>query len=256
MNKALYFISDAHLGSGADSPQRERELVEFLDSIKDHADTLVLLGDIFDFWFTYRHVVPRGYSRIIGKLAELSDRGVKLHYCIGNHDMWVFDFFTSEMNAVMHNEPCFLDFDGRRFLIGHGDGMGNQDSNYLLLKRIFRSKVNQRLFSTIHPWIGFSIASRWSESSRKKHSRKYQHYMGDDKEGIVQYCRKRLETEPFDFCVFGHRHTPITRTITVGSRSAQYVNVGEWIDHRNYAVYRDGVLRLCDLKDATKEYCG
>lgn len=245
MRDKMYFLTDAHLGSGEDSLSRELELVAFLDSIKEECSVLVLLGDMFDFWFSYKHVVPRGSVRFLGKLAELADAGVKIHYFIGNHDMWIFNYLQEQFPVEMHSDPEILRFDGRLFYVGHGDGMGNQDANYNFLKMLFRSAFCQKLFAFVHPWVGFTIARKWSESSRKSHSVKYQKFLGDDKEAIVQHCKSLVSKRPeIEFCVFGHRHTPVTRPLLEHS---VYVNVGDWISHRNYAVYDDGKLVLHDL---------
>lgn len=236
--KKVFFLSDAHLGLGTDSLQRERDLVAFLDSIAQDADTLVLLGDMFDFWFTYKHVIPRGFSRFIGRLAQLSDEGVSIHYFIGNHDMWVFDYFQKEIGAVMHDEPEVLSLLGHRVLLGHGDGLEDNDPHYIFLKRLFRSRFNQRLFASLHPWIGFSIAGKWSLGSRRKHPVCEQNYRGDAREGIFQYALRRLQQEPFDYALFGHRHGHVVRTLQCAqpSRNALYLNVGNWIERRDYAV--------------------
>jgi UDP-2,3-diacylglucosamine hydrolase len=266
----VVFLSDAHLGSGPDSLQREKELCSFLDGIKDDCRMLFLLGDMFDFWFTYRHTVPRGHTRLLGKLAELSDRGVELHFFIGNHDMWMFDYLEKEMGAVMHDEPEVMEIDGRRFLIGHGDGLGHLDHSYDFLRRIFRSRLNQWLFALLPPSWTFPFARRWSDNNKLKHARKNTlHYLGDDREGIVLYCKQRMEKEHFDYCVFGHRHTPLVKVLSeqcsVLSNATQsggsplntehltlntiYVNTGDWMINRNYAVYSlgDHTLRLYDL---------
>ena len=243
----VVFISDAHLGSGTDSLQRERELCRFLDSIKDHCSQLFLLGDMFDFWFTYRHTVPRGHTRLLGKLAELSDSGTKLHFFIGNHDMWLFDYLEKEMGAVMHSDPEVIVIDGKHFLIGHGDGQGHLDRNYDLLRRIFRSRLNQRLFALLPPSWTFPFARRWSDSNKLKHARKDTlRYLGDHREGIVLYCRQRMQKEHIDYCLFGHRHTPLVRHLG----TALYVNTGDWLLNRNYAVYnpQDHTLKLYDLQ--------
>ena len=244
----VYFISDAHLGSGSDSLERERQLCRFLDGIKADCKTLFLLGDMFDFWFSYRHVVPRGHTRLLGKLAELADSGVELHFFIGNHDMWLFDYLEKEMGAVMHSDPEVMVLDGRRFLIGHGDGQGHLDSNYNCLRRIFRSRLCQRLFALLPSSWTFPIARRWSDRNKVKHARHdTQHYLGDDREGIVIYCRQRLAAEHLDYCVFGHRHTPLVMPL---SDTCTYVNTGDWLTRRNYAVYdlTDHTLRLYDLQ--------
>lgn len=252
----VVFVSDAHLGSGVDSLDRERELCRFLDSIKSDCRQLFLLGDMFDFWFTYRHLVPRGHTRLLGKLAELADLGVELHFFIGNHDMWLFDYLEQEMGAVMHNDPEVIVIDGRRFLIGHGDGQGHLDKNYNTLRRIFRSRLNQRLFAFLPSAWTFPIARRWSDSNKVKHARQDTlRYLGDDREGIAIYCKERLRHEPLDYCVFGHRHTPLVRELKVESathnpRSTVYVNTGDWLFNRNYAVYslNDHTLKLYDLQ--------
>ena len=211
-----------------------------------------MLGDIFDFWFTYKHAIPRGYVRLLGKMAQMADNGVEFHFFIGNHDMWLFDYLEKEIGVIMHKEPEIMEIDGKLFLLGHGDGMGNQDKSYNLLKRVFRGPLNQWLFAGIHPNIGFPVAHLWSSSSRKKHSAKHNCYLGDDHEGIYIYCKKRQEQrlqqglKPFDYFLFGHRHTPVTRPIG----DATYINVGNWIENRDYAVF-DG--EKCELTSAN---CG
>ena len=246
----VVFVSDAHLGSGSDSLQRERELCRFLDSIKSDCCMLFLLGDIFDFWFSYRHLVPRGHTRLLGTLAALADSGVVIHFFIGNHDMWLFDYLEQECGAIMHADPEVMTIDGRRFLIGHGDGQGHLDKNYSTLRRIFRSRFNQRLFAFLPSSWTFPIARRWSDSNKAKHARQDTlRYLGDDREGIAIYCKERLLQEPLDYCVFGHRHTPLVRELKVESRSTLYVNTGDWLLNRNYAVYSlvDHTLHLYDL---------
>lgn len=244
----LYFVTDAHLGAGTDTMDRERELCALLDRIKEDAAKVVFLGDMFDFWFTYKYVVPKGFIRLLGRMAEMADAGIELHFFVGNHDMWMFDYLNDEMDIIMHNDPCVLEYDGKRFLVGHGDGLGHLDKRYDCLRRIFRSRLNQRLFSILPEWMTFGLATGWSRSSRKSHIRKDPNifeYQGDDREGIVIYCRKRMEKEHFDYCVFGHRHTPLIKEITAdnGTKST-YVNVGDWLMNRNYAVYSEGTMTL------------
>lgn len=244
MREKVFFLTDAHLGQGADSVKREQELVTFLDSIAAEMHTLVLLGDIFDFWFTYKYVVPKGHTRILGKLAELSDNGVKIHYFIGNHDMWIFNYFQQEIGAIMHDGPEVMSLNDHRLLIGHGDGLENNDPHYTFLKHMFRSHFNQQLFAFFHPWIGFSIATKWSGNSRKRHPLAEQDYRGDEKEGIYQYAKSILQHEPYDYAIFGHRHGQIERPIHTDnpSRDAIYINVGNWIERRDYAVLdKDGL---------------
>lgn len=244
----LYFVTDAHLGAGSDSPQRECELCAFLDHIKSDADKVFFLGDIFDFWFTYQHVVPRGHVRLLGKMAELADSGIELHFFAGNHDMWMFDYMQQEIGCIMHDEPEVFEYDGRRFLLGHGDGLGHLDRKYDFIRWVFRNRVNQRLFALVNPGITFGIARGWSRHSRKGHIKKNPtifEYQGDDREGIVLYIKQRMAEETFDFCLFGHRHTPLVRPLQLSDQQrTTYVNVGDWLMHRNYAVYSEGMLEL------------
>ena len=252
-----YFITDAHLGSGDDTLRRERDLVAWLRSIEADARRVVMLGDIFDFWFTYRHAVPRGCVRLLGQMADMADRGVEFHFFIGNHDMWLFDYLEKEIGVVMHDEPEVMELDGKLFLLGHGDGMGNQDRSYNFIKWVFRNRFNQWLFAGVHPNIGFPLAHRWSGNSRRRHSLVDNGYLGDDREGIFQFClstqqrRVAAGQRPIDFFLFGHRHTPVVRTVEVRSDEdsaivAQYINVGNWIENRNFAVF-DGSSTV--LKD-------
>ena len=259
MRDRVYFVSDAHLGSGEDSLDRERQLCALLEEIKPNCKTLMLLGDIFDFWFTYRHLVPRGHTRLLGKLAELADSGVEIHFFLGNHDMWVFDYLTKEFGAIVHDEPVAMELYGKKFLIGHGDGLGHTDRWFDFVRVFFRSRFCQWLFKLLPSSFTFGIAHRWSDSNKRKHARKDMlHYLGDDREGIVIYLKERLKKEHFDYCVFGHRHTPLVMKVTVSSDnsdtqllsySATYVNTGDWFHNRNYAVLTpDGNLQLCDYQ--------
>ena len=247
MRDKVYFISDAHLGSGSDSREREVELCGLLDDIKDDCKTLMLLGDMFDFWFSYKYLVPRGHVRLLGKLAEMSDRGVEIHFFLGNHDMWVFDYLTEEFGAIVHADPIEMEIYGKRFLIGHGDGLGHTDHWFDFAKLFFRSPLCHKLFKMLPSAFTFGIAHRWSEGNKRKHAKKDMlHYLGDDREGIVIYCKERLRKEHFDYCVFGHRHTPLTRDLGDG---CTYLNVGDWLHNRNYALFGgDGVLELRDYK--------
>ena len=257
MRDKVYFVSDAHLGSGADTLERERQLCQWLDSIKEDCKTLMLLGDIFDFWFSYKYLVPRGHTRILGKLAELADSGIEIHFFIGNHDMWVFDYLTQEFGAIVHDEPVVMELCGKRFLIGHGDGLGHTDRWFDFVRVFFRSRFCQRIFKMLPSSFTFSIAHRWSDSNKRKHAKKDMlRYLGDDREGIVIYLKERLKKEHFDYCVFGHRHTPLIMRVTELSddldsqslsNSATYVNTGDWLHNRNYAVLTpDGEMQLSD----------
>lgn len=241
--RPVLFLSDAHLGSGADSLERERQLCALLGEAAGRCQAVFLLGDIFDFWFTYRHVVPRGHVRLLGRLAELSDSGVGIHFFIGNHDMWVFDYLQGEVGAATYSEPELFLIGGRRFLVGHGDGLGHLDKGFDFMRGVFRSRFNQRLFAALPSSLTFPIARRWSDNNKLRHERQDSlHYLGDDREGIVVYCRQRLEAEPIDYCVFGHRHTPLVMPLGEG---CTYVNTGDWLIGRNYAEYSPTDHTLC-----------
>ncbi|MCR4660029.1 MAG: UDP-2,3-diacylglucosamine diphosphatase [Bacteroidales bacterium] len=254
MRDCLYFITDAHLGSGTDSMERERELCHLLDTIEPRCHTLVLLGDMFDFWFTYRFVVPRGHVRLLGKLAELVDKGVQLHFFTGNHDMWLFDYLEREVGAIMHDEPVVMEFGGKRLLVGHGDGLGNTDPAFNCLRGVFHNKLCQRLFAILPSSLTFGIAHRWSDSNKLKHAKQDTlHFMGEEHEEIVMYCRKRMAKEHFDYCVFGHRHTPLKHRL---GPDTVYVNVGDWLINRNYAVcLPTGEIQLYNGQQTVEEWC-
>lgn len=253
----VLFISDSHLGSGSDSLQRERQLCTLLDrfySSNPSSTALFLLGDIFDFWFSYRHLVPRGHVRLLGKLAALADAGVEIHFFSGNHDMWVFDYLTRECGVIMHDQPQTFTIAGRRFLIGHGDGLGNLDRGFNFIRFFFRSPFCHRLFKMLPSSLTFAIAHRWSDSNKRKHRRQDTlRYLGDDREGIVLFCRQRLQKEHLDYCVFGHRHTPLTRPIPspLGPQPSLYVNTGDWLINRNYTTFspENGIQIHDFLKD-------
>ncbi|MBR1799248.1 MAG: UDP-2,3-diacylglucosamine diphosphatase [Bacteroidales bacterium] len=238
MKQNLVFISDAHLGSGTDTLQRERQLCQLLNQIEPTCRTLVLLGDMFDFWFTYRHVVPKGHTRLIGTLANMADKGTEIHFFIGNHDMWLFDYLHQECGIIMHSEPERFTFGEKTFLVGHGDGLGHLDRAYDFVSHFFRSRTCQRLFSMLPPALTIPFARRWSNNNKRKHLQQdCDRYLGDDREGIVIYCKQQIEKCSVDYCVFGHRHTPLTMPI---SNTCTYVNTGDWLTHRTYAVFIPG----------------
>lgn len=238
----LFFASDLHLGvpNKEKSLEREKLFVQWLDEIKHEATALYLLGDVFDFWFEYRTVVPKGYVRILGKLAELSDSGLPIHFFTGNHDMWVFDYLEKELNLSIYRHPIQFELDGKTFFIGHGDGLGPNDVGYKFLKKIFSNKLCQWLFARIHPNLGISIAQYWSRKSRIANGDKDETFHGD-KEWLTQYCKEQLKTSKIDFFIFGHRHLPLV--IDLGNQST-YINLGEWVNYKSYAVFDGEKLEL------------
>jgi UDP-2,3-diacylglucosamine hydrolase len=238
----LYFASDFHLGTGDYQTRRDREtrLVRWLALIKDDAAELFLMGDVFDFWFEYKTVVPKGYIRFLGKLAELSDAGIKLYLFKGNHDMWMFDYFVKELNATIITDELVIERAGRKFYLHHGDGLGPGDNFYKILKKIFRSKFCQWLFARIHPNLGVGLANYWSWNSRLSNEKKENHKPGEQ-EWLVTYCKELLKTHFYDYLVFGHRHLPLDIRLNEKSR---YINLGEWIVANSYAVFDGSDISL------------
>ena len=241
--KKIYFISDFHLGvpNDADSRKREDKIVSWLNSISHDVQILYLMGDVFDYWFEYKEVVPRGYVRLLGKLAELSDAGVEMHYFTGNHDMWVFDYLPKEIGLQIHRAPIQREYNGKKFFLGHGDGLGPGDFGYKFIKRVFANKLSQWLFARIHPNTGIGLMKFFSRKSRIATGTSDDVYLGDDKEWLMIFSREVLQKEHFDYFIFGHRHLPLDKQLNDQSR---YINLGEWINHFTYAVFDGQELQL------------
>lgn len=235
-NKRIFFLSDFHLGvpDHAASVAREKRIVRFLERAAPEAAEIHILGDLFDMWFEYRKVVPRGSVRLLGQLAKLTDDGIPVHVYIGNHDMWIFDYLPQETGVVIHRRPIAREWNGKRFLIGHGDGLGPGDHGYKFIKRVFRSPVSQWLFARLHPNFGLGFADFWSGRSRRKSYANDRRFLGADKEWLAQYCRDVLKRERYDYFIFGHRHLPMDLEVGPGSR---YINLGDWITWYTYAVF-------------------
>lgn len=242
MRDKIYFASDFHLGSypRTQSDLREREIVKWLDHIKHDASELYLVGDIFDFWFEYSTVVPKGYIRFLGKLAELSDLGIKITLFKGNHDMWMFDYLKKEIGVHIIDNELVLNLDGKTCYIHHGDGLGPGDKKYKILKKIFRSSFCQWLFARLHPNLGIGIAQKWSKHSRISNHNE-EKFLGEDKEWLIQYAKEILKDKHYDYFVFGHRHFPYE--IELGADS-KIINLGEWINYHTYAVWDGEKLQM------------
>ncbi|MFN8242598.1 MAG: UDP-2,3-diacylglucosamine diphosphatase [Ferruginibacter sp.] len=247
-NKQVYFLSDFHLGAphAAGSLVREKKVIRFLDSIKDKAGAIFIVGDLFDFWYEYKKVVPKGYTRILGKLAELTDNGIPVYFFVGNHDMWMKDYFQTELNIPVYFEPAAFEFGGKKFLVGHGDGLGPGDHGYKFIKKVFRNPVCQWLFGILPPYIGMGIAHYFSRKSRAQTGQTDEKFLGEENEWLISYCKEVLQKEHYDFLVFGHRHLPIDFTFSGGSR---YINLGDWIRYFSYAVFDGRELSLTYYKD-------
>lgn len=239
----LYFASDFHLGvpDRETSLLREKRIISWLDEIKHDAKEIYLVGDIFDFWFEYKSVIPKGFVRLQGKIAELVDEGIPVHFFTGNHDMWMFGYFEEELGVKLHRAPITIEHDGKTFLIGHGDGLGPGDNGYKFLKKVFSNRFFQWCFARIHPNLGIGIANYSSRKSRAKTGDSDEVFLGEEGEWLIQYSKEVLEEKQVDYFIFGHRHLPLSIDLTAESK---YINLGEWINYNTYAVYEDGNLKL------------
>ncbi len=239
--KRLYFASDFHLGipNKEDSLERERCIIRWLDEVSSDAAAIILVGDIFDFWFEYPNVIPKGFIRFQGKLAQLRDEGIPVIFFTGNHDMWMFDYFPKELGISVHREPLVFEVGEEKLFVGHGDGLGPGDHIYKLIKLFFASKVCQWMFKWLHPNVGMRIAQIWSSRSRLASDRKEVKSYGE-KEWLYQYILQVEKENQHDYYIFGHRHLPAD----VKGSNFQYVNLGEWVHHRTYAVYDGSMLDL------------
>ncbi|HNW97239.1 MAG TPA: UDP-2,3-diacylglucosamine diphosphatase [Bacteroidales bacterium] len=233
----IYFASDCHLGvpDYNSSLEREKRFVKWLDSIKNDAKELYLLGDIFDFWFEYKTVIPKGYTRLLGKLAELSDAGIKIHYFTGNHDMWMFGYLQKELNVQLYRKPIILEIEGKKLYIAHGDGLGPGDHKYKFIKKVFANKFCQWLFARFHPNFGIGLANYFSKKSRIANGITDEIFLGENDERLIQFIKQTEKENHYDFYIFGHRHLPID--ILIGN--SRYINLGEWVKNNSYAVWEN-----------------
>lgn len=242
-HKKIFFASDFHLGAPNydDSLVREKKIIRWLDSIKDEAAEIYLLGDVFDFWFEYKRAIPKGFVRIQGKIAELTDSGIKVHWFIGNHDMWIFDYIPKELGVELHTTEIEREYFGKKFFIGHGDGLGPGDRSYKFIKGVFRSKISQWLFARFHPNFGIGLANFMSRKSRAATGTSDATFYGEEKEMLIQFCKTKLAEKHRDYFVFGHRHLPIEFDLP---NSSKYVNLGDWISYFTYGVFDGNTFEL------------
>ena len=247
--KKIYFASDFHLGipNNEESRKRELKIISWLDSIKHDAKEIYLVGDIFDFWFEYKYTIPKGCIRFLGKIGELVDNGVIVHFFTGNHDMWMNGYFEEEMNIKVFDSPQKFIMNNKSFLIGHGDGLGPGDKGFKRMKKVFTNPISKFLFKWIHPDIGVRFAQYLSTKNKLISGSEDIKFKGDENEWLFQYCKKVLNRENFNFFVFGHRHLPLQ--ININDQS-QYINLGDWISYFSYAIF-DG--DKVDLKYFKKE---
>lgn len=239
--KKIYFVSDAHLGLPPREKSLKREilLVQWLDEIKKDAHRIYLLGDIFDYWFEYRKVVPRGFVRFLGKVAEITDSGIPVYFFTGNHDVWVFDYLPEEIGVTVHHKPVIITFNEKKFYLAHGDGLGPGEFSYKVLKSIFRSRVLQWLYARIHPNSSTGFAHRWSRHSRFSKG-VYLEWLGEEKEQLVQHSRNILEKEPIDYFIYGHRHVPRVHPLN----NSRIIYIGDWFINFTYGVFDGQEMKL------------
>ncbi len=234
--KKIYFLSDFHLGAPdhKTSLVREKKIVKFLDEIKADASHIFILGDLFDFWYEYKKVVPKGFVRILGKLAEITDSGIIIKFFVGNHDMWMNGYFEQELGIEVFHEPKEFEFNNKKFFIGHGDGLGPGDHRYKFIKKVFRNKFSKWLFGILHPQSGIGLANYMSRKSRAATGFTDEHFLGEEKEWLIIFSKEILEKKHVDYFIFGHRHLPLDFKLKDDSR---YINLGDWIKYNSFAVF-------------------
>ena len=241
--KKVYFASDNHLGAPNQekSKVREKQFVVWLDTIKADAAAIYLMGDLFDVWIEYKRVVPKGFVRVLGKLAELADSGISIHFFVGNHDMWMKDYFETELGIPVYYEPQQITLNNTSFFIGHGDGLGPGDKGYKRMKKVFRNPIIQWLYRLIHPDLGLRIAQHLSLRNRLISGDDDKIYNGPESEWLVHYCREKLKTQNIDYFIFGHRHLPLDIEL---SKNSRYINLGDWLEYNTYAVIDSNSVTL------------
>jgi len=243
--KKIYFASDQHFGAPTpeESLPREQKFVNWLSDIKADAQVLFLLGDLFDFWFEYKTVVPKGFIRVLGKLAELKDAGVEIHFFVGNHDLWMNDYFEKELGIPVYHTSQQFEFNNKSFFIAHGDGLGPGDMGYKRMKKVFTNPFSKWLFGWLHPDIGVKLAQTLSVKNKLISGKEDVVYLGEDSEWLIIYAKKKLEQQFHDYFVFGHRHLPMVLEIGNNNES-KYVNLGDWISYFTYVVFDGNTLEL------------
>lgn len=254
--KKIYFVSDSHLGvpDHSESLIREKLLVDWLEMVRKDASEIYLMGDIFDFWFEYKTVVPKGYVRLLGKFAELTDAGIVISYLQGNHDIWAFDYFERELNIKMYRKPLIREYGGKKFFLAHGDGLGPGDKGYKFLKRAFECPVNQWLFKWLHPDIGTRTALYWSRKSRYANiAREGKKEQGDghENEMLFKFCKSYIkQNRGIDYFIFGHRHLPLNVQV---ENEVRCLIIGDWLTNFSYAVFDGNILELKYFKNNNNE---
>lgn len=241
--KKIYFASDNHLGAPtmAESRPRELKFVSWLDSVKHDAQAIFLLGDLFDFWMEYKTVIPKGFTRTLGKLAEISDSGIPIYYFVGNHDLWMNGYFEEELQIPVFHRPQTFSINNRIFLIGHGDGLGPGDKGYKRMKKVFTNPFAKWLYRWLHPDWGVRLAQHLSVKNKVISGEEDTTFLGEEGEWLIQYAKRKLESDHYDYFVFGHRHLPLEIELTPDSK---YVNLGDWITFYTYGEFNGDQLVL------------
>jgi UDP-2,3-diacylglucosamine hydrolase len=249
--KSIYFASDFHLGipNHEKSIQREREICSWLDCIKNDALKIFFIGDVFDFWFEYKHSIPKGNVRIQAKMAELVDLGIEVHVFQGNHDMWMFNYLSSELGVVIHENELIFDYMNKSFYLAHGDGLGPGDRGYKFIKRIFRNKVSQWFFKRLHPNFGIGMANYFSRKSRGEYNLEDYKFKNWKEESIYQFICEREKNEHSDLYILGHRHLPLHVEI----KNSVYINLGEWLHYNSFAKFNGSTIELLQWRNGKIE---
>ena len=252
----IYFTSDFHLGAdhrNESSRDREKKVIRWLDSIKSDCKALYLVGDVFDYWFEYKEVVPKGFIRFLAKIGEFTDAGIDVHFFTGNHDMWLFSYLQEELSVTIHKDPLELTMGKTKVYIAHGDGLGPGDHGYKFIKKIFRFPLNQWLYARLHPNLGIRIMKYFSQRKGSLKAKETS-YMGADQEWLIQYCEDLLTSQHYDLFIMGHRHLPISHTLSNGK--SRYINLGDMISYNSYAVIDHGKSSLKAFEKADLEIFG
>jgi len=241
--KKIYFASDQHFGvpNQSESRIREEKFIRWLDIIKKDAQILFLMGDLFDFWHEWKYVVPKGYIRVLGKIAELKDSGIEIYFFVGNHDLWMKNYFEEELGIPVYFEKRYYEINNKNFLLAHGDGLGPGDKGYKRMKKVFTNPLAQWAFRWLHPDIAMRIANYMSQKNKLISGEEDKAFLGEDKEFLIQYAKEKLKTENIDYFVFGHRHLPLIFDLEKG---AKYINLGDWIVYFTFGVYDGGSFEV------------
>ncbi|WP_052911445.1 UDP-2,3-diacylglucosamine diphosphatase [Riemerella anatipestifer] len=241
--KKIYFASDQHFGAPTPeaSKLREQKFVQWLEDIRHDVQVLFLMGDLFDFWHEWQFVVPKGFVRVLGKLAELKDQGIDLYFFVGNHDLWMKGYFEKELGIPVFFEKRYATINGKRFLLAHGDGLGPGDKGYKRMKKVFTNPLAQWLFKWLHPDISMRLALYLSQKNKMISGEEDKEFLGEDREFLIRYSKEKLKAEHIDYFVFGHRHLPMILEVGAG---ASYVNLGDWISYYSYGVFDGSQFQL------------